>query len=83
MATQNRLGWTVEGAGDGTARIYNAYGAPADINGMRKTYASVAAAESAIAREVARRDRCNAAGRARHSLMTGLGLVRCRDGRYE
>ena len=68
---------------DGTARIYNAYGAPADINGMRKTYVSVAAAESAIAREVARRDRCNTASRARHESMTGLGLVRNRNGSWE
>ena len=83
MATSNRLGWKVEENDHGTFDLVNRNGFEVDILGFRSTFETRDLAEQAIASEVARRDRCNARSRARHELMTGLGLVRCRNGSYE
>ena len=83
MATQNRLGWTVSENDHGTFDLVNRQGYEVDILGFRSSFETRELAESAIVSEVARRDRCNARSRARHDLMTGLGLVRNRNGSYE
>jgi len=83
MATTNRLGWTVEENDHGTFDIVNRFGGVVDIDGFRRTYETIELAYQAITDELARRNRRNVASRARHELMTGLGMVRCRNGSYE
>lgn len=80
----NRMGWVVETNDGWDTTIQGAfcvYTACARL--VKDGFATEADAEAYIADELARRDRRNAYSRGRHAAMTGIGMVRNRNGSYE
>jgi hypothetical protein len=80
----NRLGWSAEkNTGWDTSVTGEWIVCTIGATVVKDGFASQADAEAYIAAEVARRNRRNVQSRARHSAMTGLGMVRNRNGSYE
>jgi hypothetical protein len=80
----NRLGWCAEKNTGWDTRVTGEWlvctiGATVIKDG----FATQADAEAFIAVEIAARNIRNARSRARHAAMTGLGMVRNRNGSYE